>query len=29
MARTEFAFIIIATCLVALGVGWSFFAMAQ
>jgi hypothetical protein len=29
MARTEFAFIIIATCLVALGVGWSFFVMAQ
>ena len=29
MARTEFAFIIIATCLVGLGVGWSFFVMAQ
>jgi hypothetical protein len=29
MARTEFTFLVIATCLVALGVSWSFFVMAH
>jgi hypothetical protein len=29
MGRTEFSFFVIAACLVTLGVGWSFFILAQ
>ena len=29
MARTEFAFLVVATCVVALGIGWSFFVIAH